>query len=188
MGKIVALTYVSLDGVMDNPVWTGPYFNGDHAKYAHGQLFVADALLLGRVTYEGMSAAWPHMEESEGEFAVRMNSLPKHVVSTTLERADWNAEVVSGELAIEIREIRDRYTGDVLLYGSGELQSSLVRLGLVDELKLWIHPVVVGRGKRLFPETAPSTSWTLAGTTTFSSGAVLLDLRPERRAAQAPEA
>ncbi|MFC9294534.1 dihydrofolate reductase family protein [Streptomyces sp. NPDC057011] len=181
MGKIIALTYVSLDGVMENPAWTGPYFNGDHAKYAHGRLFSADALLLGRVTYEGMAAAWPQMEDSEGEFAVRMNALPKHVVSSTLERARWNATVVRGDLAAEIPAIRERYAGDVLIYASGDLTNSLIELGLVDELKLWIHPVIVGKGKRLFPEGVPRTSWALAGTTTFSTGAVVLDLRPADR-------
>ncbi|MET9886090.1 dihydrofolate reductase family protein [Streptomyces sp. NPDC006430] len=184
MGKIVALTYLSLDGVMENPAWTGPYFNAEHAAYAHDRMFSADALLLGRVTYEGMAAAWPHMEESEGEGAVRMNTLPKHVVSTTLREAEWNATVVRGDLATEIPKIKDQYTGDVLIYASGDLQNSLIELGLVDELKLWIHPVVVGKGKRLFPEGIPSTSWTLASTTTFSTGAVVLDLRPAGRGAQ----
>ncbi|MEU2156063.1 dihydrofolate reductase family protein [Streptomyces sp. NPDC019396] len=178
MGKIVALTYLSLDGVMENPAWTGPYFNGDHAKYAHGQLFAADALLLGRVTYEGMSAAWPQMEASEGEFAVRMNTLPKHVVSTTLRQAEWNATVVRGDLATEIAKIKGQYAGDILMYASGDLTNSLIELGLVDELKLWIHPVIVGKGKRLFLDGTPGTSWTLAGTTTFGSGTVVLDLRP----------
>ncbi|MER7821951.1 dihydrofolate reductase family protein [Streptomyces sp. NPDC096097] len=178
MGTIVALVYVSLDGVMENPAWTGPYFNGDHAKYAQGRLFAADALLLGRVTYQGMAAAWPQMEESEGEFAVRMNTLPKHVVSTTLQEAAWNAVVVRGDLATEIAAIKDQYAGDILIYASGELTNSLIELGLVDELKLWIHPVVVGKGKRLFPEGTSGTSWTLAGTTNFSTGTLVLDLRP----------
>lgn len=182
MSKIVALTYLSLDGVMESPAWTGPYFNSDHAKYAHGQLFASEALLLGRITYEGMSAAWPHMEDSEGEFAVRMNTLPKHVVSTTLQEAQWNATVVSGDLATEVAAIKARYTGDILVYASGDLTNSLIELGLVDELKLWIHPVILGKGKRLFPEGVPTTSWTLANTTTFSSGAVVLDLRPRDQA------
>ncbi|MFI5688157.1 dihydrofolate reductase family protein [Streptomyces sp. NPDC051636] len=178
MGKIVALTYLSLDGVMENPAWTGPYFNSDHAKYAHGQLFAAEALLLGRVTYEGMAAAWPQMEDSEGEFAVRMNTLPKYVVSTTLQQAEWNATVVRGDLATEIAKIKDQCTGDILIYASGDLTNALIELGLVDELKLWIHPVIVGKGKRLFPDGTPGTSWTLASTTNFSSGTVVLDLRP----------
>ncbi|MEV6527320.1 dihydrofolate reductase family protein [Longispora sp. NPDC051575] len=176
MSKIVALTFVSLDGVTDNPTWTGPYFNADHARYAHGQLFAAHALLLGRVTYEGMAAAWPRMEESEGEFAVRMNTIAKHVVSATLTELGWNATVVRGDLATEVSKLKTQ--GDLLVYGSGDLTCSLIELGLVDELKLWVHPVVVGQGKRLFGEGCPASSWTLAGTTTFSTGAVVLDLRP----------
>ncbi|MFD0276915.1 dihydrofolate reductase family protein [Kitasatospora sp. NPDC127111] len=176
MGKIVALTYLSLDGVMENPVWTGPYFNADHAAYAHGQLFAADALLLGRTTYEGMAAAWPRMEESEGEFAVRMNTLPKYVPSTTLrqEQAAWNATVMTGDLISEIPVLKERHDNNILVYGSGELTRSLIELELLDELKLWIHPIVVGKGKRLFPEGSSSGSWALATTTTFGSGAVVL--------------
>ncbi|MFJ1758258.1 dihydrofolate reductase family protein [Kitasatospora sp. NPDC088134] len=179
MSKIVALTYLTLDGVMENPVWTGPYFNADHAAYAHGQLFAADALLLGRTTYEGMAAAWPRMEESEGEFAVRMNTLPKYVPSTTLrpEQATWNATVVSGDLGTEVAALKERHAGTVLVYGSAELTHSLMELGLLDELKLWIHPVVVGQGKRLFPEGAGAATWTLAATTAFGSGTVVLDYR-----------
>ena len=178
MSHVVALTFLTLDGVMEYPAWTGPYFNADHAKYAHGQLFAADALLLGRVTYEGMAAAWPHMEESEGEFGVRMNALPKHVVSTTLEEPGWNATVIRGDLTEEIGKLKAQYYKDILVYGSGELTASLIEAGLVDELKLWIHPVVVGKGKRLFPEGVPVTAWRLASTTSFSSGAVVLDYRP----------
>ncbi|MFD9687805.1 dihydrofolate reductase family protein [Kitasatospora sp. NPDC059088] len=179
MGKIVALTFLSLDGVMEHPVWTGPYFNADHAKYAHGQLFASDALLLGRITYEGFAAAWPHLEETEGEFAARMNTMPKHVVSTTLDQAEWtNSTVVRGDLATEVAKLQERYDRDVLVYASGELTNSLIELGLLDELKLWIHPVVVGTGKRLFPEGAGFTSWRLAATTSFNSGAVILDYRP----------
>ncbi|WP_441248390.1 dihydrofolate reductase family protein [Kitasatospora sp. McL0602] len=181
MGKIVALTYLSLDGVTENPAWTGPYFNSDHAAYAHRQLFACDALLLGRVTYQGMAAAWPQMEDSEGDFAVRMNSLPKHVASTTLERTTWNASVLRGDLAAEVTALKARYTRDILVYGSGNLLTSLFGLGLVDELKLWVHPVVVGTGKRLFPADGPSGAWTLAATTAFGTGAVVLDYRPPVR-------
>ncbi|GHE64380.1 dihydrofolate reductase family protein [Streptomyces capitiformicae] len=121
-----------------------PYFNSEHAKYAHGQLFASDALLLGRVTYQGMASAWPHMEDSEGEFAVRMNSLPKHVVSTTVEQSAWNATVVRGDLATEVGKLKEHYTKDILVYASGELTNVQIALGLVDELKLWVHPVVLG--------------------------------------------
>lgn len=181
MARIVALTSVSLDGVMEDPVWTGPYFNSDHAKFAFGQLFAADALLLGRVTFEGMAAAWPHMSASEGAFAERINALPKHVVSKTLRRPGWNATVLRGDVGTEVAALKARYARDILVYASGRLTRSLIGLGLVDELKLWLHPVLIGTGKRLFPEGTPAATWRLATTTTFSSGAALLDYRPVTR-------
>ncbi|HUR07812.1 MAG TPA: dihydrofolate reductase family protein [Nonomuraea sp.] len=182
MSKIVSLVYLSLDGVMERPAWTGPYFNEEHAKFAHGQLFASDALLLGRVTYEGMAAAWPHMEESEGEFAVRMNTIPKYVVSTTLDAAEWNnTTIVRGDLATEIAKLKEQHTGDILIYASGDLINSLIKLGLLDELKLWLHPVIVGSGKRLFPEGLDATSWRLATTAAFSTGTMILDYRPTGR-------
>jgi dihydrofolate reductase len=164
---------------MENPAWTGPYFNDEHAKYAHGQLFASDALLLGRVTYEGFAASWPHMEEAEGEFAVRMNTMPKYVVTGTLEEAEWNnSTIVSGDLAEEVAKIKEQHEKDILIYASSQLTNSLVKLGLVDELKLWVHPVVVGTGRRMFPADVDSSTWRLATTTTFSSGTVVLDYRP----------
>ncbi|MEU4208428.1 dihydrofolate reductase family protein [Streptomyces sp. NPDC026206] len=177
MSKIVALVYVSLDGVMESPAWTGPYFNEEHGEYAHTRLFASDALLLGRETYEGFVQAWPGMTDEDG-FADRMNAMPKHVVSTTLETAEWNATLVQGDLAKEVAALKERYEQDILIYGSGALIRSLIAEGLVDELKLWVHPVVVGEGKRLFPEGTPTSKWALAGTTTFSSGAIVLDYRP----------
>lgn len=181
MSKLVSLTYLSLDGVMENPTWTGPFFNDEHAKYAHGQLFASDALLLGRVTYEGFAASWPHMEETEGEFAVRMNTIPKYVVTTTLDKADWNnSTIVTGDLAAEVTKIKERYDKDLLIYASAELTNSLIKEGLIDELKLWVHPVIVGEGKRMFPAGVDASIWRLAGTAAFSSGTVVLDYRPAR--------
>ncbi|MEU5051303.1 dihydrofolate reductase family protein [Streptomyces sp. NPDC021096] len=177
MSKIVALVYLSLDGVMENPAWTGPYFTEEHGAYQHERLFASDALLLGRETYEGFVQAWPGMTDEDG-FADRMNSMPKHVVSTTLETTEWNATLVKGDLAEEVAALKERYERDILVYGSGALIRSLVTEGLVDELKLWIHPVVVGEGKRLFPEGTQMSRWTLAGTKTFDSGALILDYRP----------
>ncbi|MEV0616500.1 dihydrofolate reductase family protein [Nonomuraea sp. NPDC050404] len=178
MGKIVALTYLSLDGVMENPAWTAPFWNDEHSDYAQGPMFGCDALLLGRVTYEGFAASWPYMEETEGEGAVRMNTMPKYVVSTTLDKAEWNnSTVVKGDLATEIAKLKERH-GTLLVYGSADLITSLIKLDLIDELRLWIHPVVVGHGKRLFPSGVDTTTWRLATTHVFSSGAVVLDYRP----------
>ncbi|GAA0485103.1 dihydrofolate reductase family protein [Streptomyces stramineus] len=176
-GKVVALVYVSLDGVMENPAWSLPYFNDEHGAYAHERLFASDALLLGRETYEGFAKVWPGMTDEDG-FADRINGMPKHVVSTTLESAEWNATVVKGALAEEVTALKERYERDILVYGSAALIRSLIAEGLVDELKLWVHPVVVGEGKRLFPDGTETSKWTLAGTTPFSSGALILDYRP----------
>ncbi|GLW63782.1 pyrimidine reductase [Actinomadura rubrobrunea] len=181
MGNIVALSYVSLDGVAERPdQWTMEYFVPEHATFAHGQLFASDALLLGRVTYEGFAASWPNMEEQTGEFGVRMNTLPKYVVSTTLEKAEWNnSTVIRENVREEIAALKKRYDKDILVYGSMGLVDSLIEYGLLDELKLWLHPVVVGSGKKMFRDGAPLSKWTLAGTTVMaSSGTIVLDYRP----------
>lgn len=178
MSKIVALTYLTLDGVMENPSWTGPFWNDEHNKYAYGQLFNSDALLNGRTTYEAFASSWPTRDNSD-PFTARMNSLPKYVVSNTLEKAEWNnSTIVTGDLAEEIAKIKSQHDKDILIYGSADLTNSLIKLGLVDELKLWIHPVIVGTGKRFFPEGLDTSTWKLASTTAFSSGAIILDYRP----------
>ncbi len=120
--------------------------------------------------------AWPDMTDEHG-FADRMNSMPKHVASTTLETAQWNATVVRGDLAKESAVLKEQYEQDILIYGSAKLVRSLIAQGLVDELKLWIRPVVVGEGRKLF-EGGETSTWTLADTTVFSSGALVLDYRP----------
>ncbi|WP_433336677.1 dihydrofolate reductase family protein [Spirillospora sp. CA-294931] len=180
MGKVVALVYVSMDGVMEAPEkWSLKFWNEQHSEYADGLLYTSGALLLGRATYETFAASWPHMEKAEGEFALRMNTLPKYVVSRSLDKAEWNnSTVVEGDLAEAVAKIKQSHEQNILIYGSGELVTSLIELGLVDELKLWVYPVSVGAGKRLFREGGPAASWTLATTTAFNSGAVVLDYRP----------
>ncbi|GAA4134574.1 dihydrofolate reductase family protein [Actinomadura keratinilytica] len=181
MGRIVALNYVSLDGVAHAPnEWTMEYSTPEHLKFAHGQLFASDALLLGRVTYEGFAAAWPHMEEQTGEYGVRMNTLPKYVVSTTLEKAEWNnSTIIRENVKDELTALKERHEKDILVFGSLNLIDSLIEYGVLDELKLWVHPVVVGKGQKLFRDGAPLSKWTLASTTVMaSSGTVVLDYRP----------
>jgi dihydrofolate reductase len=178
MRRIVALEYLSIDGVMEDPAWTVPFWNDKHAKYAYGTLFSSDALLLGRRTYEGFAAAWPTMSDPQG-FADRMNSLPKYVVSTTLDTAEWtNSHVVKGDVAAEVARLKEEPGKDILVYGSADLVNWLVGQGLLDEMRLWIHPVVVGTGKRLFPEENTMRTWDLVGTAVLDSGAVVLDYRP----------
>jgi dihydrofolate reductase len=176
MSKVVAVIYISMDGVVEEPAWTGPYWCDEHAKFQSGQQFASRALLLGRRTYDGMSVAWPTMEGEPG--AEKMNSMPKYVASTTLQDPQWNATVIKGDVAEEVARLKAEEGGDLLIYGSGDLVSYLIKHKLIDELKLFLHPVVVGTGKRLFPDGIDTSAWKLAGTAAFSSGAIVLDYRP----------
>lgn len=149
MRKIVAVEYLSLDGIMSDPVWTAPYFNGELGARQDRWLAESGSLLLGRVTYEGMSAAWMANTGGDG-FTTRINALPKHVVTRTLTDLTWNAAPLSGDLAGEVGALRQGEGGNVLIYGSGVLVRSLLEHGLLDELHLILCPVVVGEGKSLF--------------------------------------
>ncbi|MBG0827023.1 dihydrofolate reductase family protein [Planomonospora sp. ID67723] len=177
MSKVVAVIYISMDGVVEEPAWTAPFWNDDHGKFQAGQLSYSRALLLGRVTYDGMSQAWPAMEAA-GEDVGEMNSIPKYVASTTLKDPQWNATVLEGDVARAVAELKAEDGKDLLVYGSGELVNYLIKHDLVDELKLFLHPVIVGKGRRLFPEGIDTKTWRLAGTQAFSSGAIVLDYRP----------
>lgn len=174
MRRVVAVEYVSLDGVMEDPAWSGPFFNEEVAKFQYDQLFRSDALLLGRVTYEGFAASWPHMEETEGEFAVRMNTLPKHVATTTLRSLDWNASPIEGDVAAAVTELKRQPGDDILIYGSGELVRTLARANLIDEYRLMVNPVIVGKGKRLFDGVSDVPALNLTDTVTTSTGVVAL--------------
>jgi dihydrofolate reductase len=166
VGRIVVTEFVSLDGVMQAPggddgfvrgAWTFAFDRGDAGnKFKTDETMDADALLLGRRTYEGFAAAWP---ERDGEFADRFNSMPKYVVSSTLTDPGWtNSTVISmGDVA----GLRDRHDGDVYVHGSGTLARALVEQGLVDQLNLMVHPVVLGTGKRLFGDLEESRRFTL---------------------------
>ncbi len=178
MRKLVVAEYVSLDGVMEEPSWTGPYFNEEVAKFQFDLLFASDALLLGRVTYQGFAAAWPSMTDEEG-FADRMNSLPKFVVSTTLEEVEWNnSSLIKGNVAEEVSRLKQQPGQDILIYGSGDLVHTLMQHDLIDEYRLMVHPVVLGGGKRLFGEGSDTKALRLVETKTFSSGVVVLSYQP----------
>lgn len=177
MGTIVAAEYVTLDGVMEAPAWTGPYFNDELAKLQSDLLFSSDALLLGRVTYEGFAASWPQMEEIEGEFAVRMNTMPKHVASRTLTRTEWNAQLLDGDAADAVAKLKEG-PGQFLIYGSADLLNSLLQHNLIDQYRLMTFPVVQGRGKRLFNADVDPRSFRQVSSTTISSGVVVTDYAP----------
>jgi dihydrofolate reductase len=160
--RLVVSQYVSLDGVIEDPVgmegsglgdWTGPFQRGPEGdKFKIDELFASDAVLLGRVTYDAFAAVWPTVKDEAG-FADRMNSMPKYVPSRTLAAASWNNTTVwRGGVTQEVRKLKAGGDGDVLVYGSAMLVHALVEHDLVDEFRLMVYPTVLGRGKRLFPE------------------------------------
>jgi dihydrofolate reductase len=163
MRKLIVSEFISLDGVVEDPGgaegferggWTAPYWNDELAAYKRDELFSADGLLLGRVTYEAFAAAWPNASHEAGEFADRMNSLPKHVVSSTLTDLTWNnSHLLEGDLEKQVGRLKEQSGQDLLVFGSGELVRTLIQLDVVDELRLQVYPVTVGRGGRLFGET-----------------------------------
>jgi dihydrofolate reductase len=187
MGKLVVTEFISLDGVIEDPGgsegtkhggWSFRHHAPDGNAFKMEELQAADAQLLGRVTYEGFSAAWPAMEESTGEFGHKMNAMPKYVVTTTLTEATWkNTTIISGDVAAEVARIKDRYTGDILVAGSAKLTRALAADDLVDEYRLMVHPVVLGSGKRLF-DGAPFTDLELVESRKVGPYVMLLTYRP----------
>jgi dihydrofolate reductase len=174
MRNLIVTEFVALDGACEAPEkWTSPYWNEEISKFKHDELFASGALLLGRRTYEGFAAAWPSRSDETG-FADRMNGLPKHVVSTTLERLEWaNSRLINGEVAKAVAELKQQTGQDLLVYGSGALVQSLTDADLVDDYRLIVYPVLLGEGKRLFTGRT-HRKLKLAETRPFSSGAVLL--------------
>jgi dihydrofolate reductase len=159
------------------------FWSDEHAKYAHDQLLASDALLLGRVTYQNFAAAWP--SRTGDDFADRMNDLPKYVVSRTLDKPEWNAIVLDGNVKDEVVELKQTAGKDILVYGSAQLVNDLVRHDLIDDVRIWVFPVVLGSGKRLFEDGVDATL-RLVDTTTFESGVVVLHLEPARRTPPEP--
>jgi dihydrofolate reductase len=162
VGKIVVTEFVSLDGVMEDPGgaedfehggWSFEFNRGeDGDKFKLDEALESEALLLGRVTYEGFAAAWP---SRDGEFADKFNNMPKYVVSSSLDEAEWNnSTVLGGELTDEVSKLKQELDGDIVVHGSAQLVQTLVEQDLIDELRLMVFPVVLGSGKRLFGDTS----------------------------------
>ena len=171
MRKLVESTFMTLDGVISRPQdWSPPYWDDEHTAYAGKLLDPADALLLGRDTYEGFAAAWPGRP---GEYADKINAMPKHVASRTLTETTWNASLIEGDVAEAVAALKDQDGGDIIKYGTGELDRALVENQLVDEFHFWVFPVVVGKGDRLF-DGLDLTSLKLVDTSRFESGIVVL--------------
>jgi dihydrofolate reductase len=156
--------------------WTAPYWNDELQKMQYDRLFTSDALLLGRLTYQGFAASWPSIEDEQG-FADRMNSLPKYVASTTLEEPlEWNATLLRGNLVDGVSQLKRQSGQDILIYGSGQLVRALLPHNLIDELRLMIHPVFLGWGKRLLDDVDRS-ALTLTGSQATKKGVVTLTYR-----------
>jgi dihydrofolate reductase len=170
MRKIIASEFLSLDGVMEAPGpahdfkhagWTMPFRNETVAAFKREELFSGDAMLLGRKTYEGFAAAWPNVKDEQG-FADRMNGLPKHVVTSTLKDFTWNnSHAMPRDLAEGVRALKQQPGGNILMYGSGKLANALMQMGLVDELRFLVFPVVLGCGQRFFDEAPHVTLQTI---------------------------
>jgi len=186
VGRIVVTEFVSLDGVMEDPGgsedfrhggWTFEIPRGEEGdKFKLDEAFAADALLLGRVTYEGFAAAWP---SREGDFADKFNSMPKYVVSSTLDKADWNnSTLLEGDVAEEVSKLREDVDGDIVVHGSAQLVQTLVEHDLVDELRLMVFPVVLGTGKRLFGDTSDKKPLRLADSKVVGDGVAILVYQP----------
>lgn len=189
MRKVVVSMYMTLDGVMEDPGggegtgyggWSFQFWNDEAARFKFDELFASDALLLGRVTYEGFAKAWPSMTDEQG-FADRMNGIPKYVVSTTLTDLAWNnSHLITGNIADAVSQLKQQPGLDIVVAGSGTLVHTLMKHDLVDEYRLMIHPVLVGGGKRLFPDGIDRSVLTLVDTKVFSSGVVVLTYQPAR--------
>jgi dihydrofolate reductase len=181
MRKVVAAEFLSLDGVMESPdKWHFPYFNEEMGQAVGEGFAAADAMLMGRVNYEEWAAFWPGQDPEENPMAAQMNSMKKYVVSTTLEEPlGWqNSTLIGDNVADEIANLKHGEGGDIVVSGSGALVRSLLQYGLLDELKLMIHPVVVGDGKRLFGEGGEHKELDLVDSKTFATGVVYLTYRP----------
>ena len=187
MGRIVVTEFVSLDGVMEDPGgaedfrhggWTFEILRGDEGdRFKLDEALSADALLLGRVTYEGFAEAWP---SRTGQFADKFNGMPKYVVSSTLEDPEWsNSTVLRGDLADEVAKLKREHDGDIVVHGSARLVQSLVEQDLVDELRLMVFPVVLGTGKRLFAETSDKKPVRLVDSKVVGDGVAILTYVPE---------
>jgi dihydrofolate reductase len=195
VGRIVVTEFVSLDGVMEDPGgaenfryggWTFEISRGDEGdKFKLDEALSSEALLLGRVTYEGFAAAWP---SREGEFADKFNTMPKYVVSSTLEEPQWNnSTVLNGDVAEEVARLKQEQDGDIVVHGSARLVQTLIERDLVDELRLMVFPVVLGDGKRLFGETSDKKPLRLVDSKIVGDGVAILTYQPATKEAKDPD-
>ena len=182
MRKIINSTYISLDGVIEDPArWTATFFDQSAARYARDQLFACDALIMGRKTYDAFADAWPKMEAQTGEVGVRMNTMPKYAISTTLAKPVWtNTSVIGNNVLQEIRRLKAEPGQDILQFGFGPVSRLLLDNGLLDEVRLWIHPIFAGARKAddLISVSGVKGELELAGTRILDSGVIIASYVP----------
>jgi dihydrofolate reductase len=179
MRKIIAGLFMSLDGVVESPEqWQTPYFNDEMGQVVGAQMAESDTLLLGRRTYQEFAGFWPNQPD-DAPFADYMNTIPKLVVSTTLDTLEWeNSTLLKGNVAEELGALKQQPGKNLNIAGSGTLVRYLLRQNLLDELQLLVCPVVVGRGRHLFQDGGDIKRLTLVNSSTFSTGVLSLAYRP----------
>jgi dihydrofolate reductase len=188
MRELCVSTLVTLDGVVQDPGgfgetddggWSQPYFDDEAGRLAFEQVQASDVFLLGRETYELFKEYWTQVHE--GDYAARINGMPKLVASTTLrEPLEWNATLIDGDVAEAIAKVKSEDGGGILMYGSPTLMRTLAAADLVDEYKLWVHPILLGRGTRLFADGFDKSSLELVDVRALTTGVVILTYRPSR--------
>jgi dihydrofolate reductase len=188
VGRIIVTEFVSLDGVMEAPGggedykhagWTFKINRGEEGnKFKVKETSDSEALLLGRVTYEGFAKAWP---SREGEFADKFNRMPKYVITSTLKKADWNnSTILSGDVTEEITKLKKKLKGNIVVHGSAQLVQALVANDLIDELRLMVFPVILGSGKKLFGGMDEKKSMKLISSQTVGDGVGILIYEPKQ--------
>jgi dihydrofolate reductase len=193
MGTLTIATFMTLDGVMQAPGgpdedrdggfehggWSFPYFSEDMGEVIDDAIAKAGAILLGRRTYEIFAASWPTFPDEDDPVASRLNTLPKYVVSTTLDEADWEpTTIIRGDVPAEVAKLKEQYAGEIQVHGSARLAQTLHTHGLIDEYRLFIEPVVLGAGKQLFEPGAAPTALRLVDARPMGKGTVLATYQP----------
>jgi len=179
--RLVATEYLTIDGVFEEPGhWSRPWFDDEAGQFKWNELQASDAQLLGRKTYEGFFSAWPTMEGT-GEFGVKMNTMPKYVVSSTLTEAAWSSsKLIQGDVAGEVRNLKAQPGKDLLLAGSGQLFNALMKENLIDVYRFMVHPIVLGKGRRLFTDPTAERKLELTDMKRFAKGIVVMELVPAK--------
>jgi len=185
MRKLIASVWMTLDGVLDAEsmdVWFNPYHSEERAAYITKTIHGADALLLGRVTYEMLASYWPSQKNDDNGPASKLNSVPKYVVSSTLKKAEWkNSTIINERIVEEIAQLKQQPGQEIQIEGSATLVQSLMPTGLIDEYKFLIHPIILGSGKRFFKDGMGMTRLKLIESKTLSLGVVVLTYQPDRK-------